>query len=73
VGVHIITDLSAARHADILFVKTKEDGENDLAKYCTREGIPHVLFSNFLGALDVVKRVVNGELSKEEVLGLGAV
>jgi len=28
------TDLSAAKHADLLFVKDKLDGENDLADYC---------------------------------------
>ncbi|KAI0026798.1 HAD-like domain-containing protein [Vararia minispora EC-137] len=56
-----VSDLSAARHADMLFVKTKPGGENDLAKYCKRENIPHVLFSDFSAALVAVKSVVSGE------------
>lgn len=60
--------MSAARHADILFVKDKEDGENDLAVYCTREGIKHILFSDFSQALPVVQSIVNGDRTKDEVL-----
>jgi 2-hydroxy-3-keto-5-methylthiopentenyl-1-phosphate phosphatase len=41
------SDMSAARHADVLFVKKKDDGENDLAAYCKREGIRHILFADF--------------------------
>ena len=62
--------MSAARHADILFVKEKADGENDLAAYCTREGIKHVLFSDFAHALPIVQSVVNGSKTVEEVLAL---
>ena len=65
--------MSAARHADILFVKTKDNGENDLATYCTREGIPHVLFQSFNNVLPVVQSLVKGEKTKEEVLAMGAV
>ena len=32
--------------------------ENDLALYCTREGIPFVLFEEFDGALKVRRNVV---------------
>ncbi|KAJ7254817.1 HAD-like domain-containing protein, partial [Mycena rebaudengoi] len=42
-----VSDMSAARHADVLFVKKKDDGENDLAAYCKREGIRHILFADF--------------------------
>ncbi|KAJ7910282.1 HAD-like domain-containing protein [Mycena leptocephala] len=42
-----VSDMSAARHADVLFVKQKDDGENDLAAYCTREGIKHIIFRDF--------------------------
>jgi 2-hydroxy-3-keto-5-methylthiopentenyl-1-phosphate phosphatase len=63
--------LSAAQHADVLFVKEKEDGENDLAAYCTREGIKHILFKNFGDALSVVQSVVRGEKTKDEVLAVG--
>jgi len=65
----IIKDISAARHADVLFVKTKIlDGENDLAVYCQREGIKHVLFDDFGKALPVVQSVVEGKKSIDEVL-----
>lgn len=60
--------MSAARHADVLFVKVKDNGENDLHSYCAREGIPHALFKNFTEALKEVQAVVAGEKTKEEVL-----
>ncbi|KAF8655363.1 hypothetical protein AX16_003098 [Volvariella volvacea WC 439] len=63
-----VSDISAARHADVLFVKTKEDGENDLAAYCVREGIKHVLFKDFSQALPVVKSVVDGEKTIDQVV-----
>ncbi|KAJ7079298.1 HAD-like domain-containing protein [Mycena belliarum] len=66
-----VSDMSAARHADVLFVKQKDDGENDLAAYCTREGIPHIIFTDFVQALSVVKAVVSGEKTKDEVLARG--
>ena len=63
--------MSAAKHADVLLVKLKADGENDLATYCKAEGIPHVLFSDFKHALGIVESIVTGERTKEEVLELG--
>ncbi|CAK5268907.1 unnamed protein product [Mycena citricolor] len=66
-----VSDMSAARHADVLFVKEKLDGENDLAAYCVREGIPHILFSDFAQALHVVQAVVSGEKTAQEVLTIG--
>lgn len=60
--------MSAARHADVLFVKTKDD-ENDLAAYCRREGIRHIIFGDFGEALPVVRSVVEGKKSVDEVLG----
>ncbi|KAJ7150804.1 HAD-like domain-containing protein [Mycena filopes] len=66
-----VSDMSAARHADILFVKQKDDGENDLAAYCTREGIKHIIFDDFSQALVVVQAVVSGEKTPAEVLALG--
>ncbi|KAI0074300.1 hypothetical protein K474DRAFT_1665570 [Panus rudis PR-1116 ss-1] len=67
-----VSDMSAARHADILFVKKKPGADNDLAAYCTREGIPHILFEDFGRALGVVSKVVEGELTKEQALALGS-
>ena len=63
--------MSAARHADVLFVKTKPGHDNDLHAYCSREGIPHITFENFHQVLPIVQKVVNGELSVSEALALG--
>lgn len=63
--------MSAAKHADVLFVKIKPGPENDLHEYCKKEGIPHVLFPNFSQALADVKAIVTGEKTKEEVLAKG--
>ncbi|EAU89687.1 hypothetical protein CC1G_10714 [Coprinopsis cinerea okayama7 len=63
-----VSDISAARHADLLFVKAKADGENDLAAYCQRENIKHVMFSDFSQAIPVVASVVNGEKAVDEVI-----
>lgn len=67
----IKSDISAAKHADILFVKQKDDGENDLATYCTRRGIRHILFTDFSKALPVVQSVVKGERGVGEALSIG--
>ncbi|KAL6302744.1 HAD-like domain-containing protein [Sparassis latifolia] len=66
-----VSDLSAARHADVLFVKDKGDGENDLAAYCTREKIPHIVFKDFGRALEVMRSVVEGKKTAQEVLAAG--
>lgn len=63
--------MSAAKHADILFVKEKDDGENDLAAYCKKEGIKHILFPDFSKALQVVQSVVTGQKTAAEVLDVG--
>ncbi|KAF9059908.1 hypothetical protein BDP27DRAFT_1237774, partial [Rhodocollybia butyracea] len=60
-------DMSTAKHADGLFVKEKDYRENDLAAYCTKLGIKHILLSNFSKALPVVQDVVRGEKSVNEV------
>jgi 2-hydroxy-3-keto-5-methylthiopentenyl-1-phosphate phosphatase len=62
--------MSAAKHADVLFVKDKGE-ENDLHAYCEREGIPNVLFKDFAEALPVVQSVVNGSKTPAEVLAVG--
>jgi hypothetical protein len=64
-------DLSAAKHADVLFVKEKSDGENDLATYCAKENILHVLFSDFSKALSVVRSIVEGDKTPKEWFGIG--
>ena len=61
-------DISAAKHADVLFVKTKDNGENDLATYCRREGIKHALFSDFFKVLPIVESIVDGRKTIDEVV-----
>lgn len=66
-----VSDMSAAKHADVLFVKEKSDGENDLAAYCKRENIRHVLFPDFSKALLVVRSIVEGAKTPEEWFDIG--
>ncbi|KIJ56217.1 hypothetical protein M422DRAFT_23550 [Sphaerobolus stellatus SS14] len=66
-----VSDMSAAQHADVLFVKRPPGEESNLAAYCRREGIPHILFDNFQQVLPIVEAIVKGELTKEEVLRKG--
>lgn len=65
-----VSDMSAARHADVLFVKQKPGADNDLAAFCVREGIQHVLFEDFDRALGVVKKVVDGEMTVKDALAV---
>jgi len=62
-----VSDLSAARSADCLFVKVKEGTGNDLAKHCQREGIRHVKFGRFLEVKELVQSVVQGQRKVEDV------
>ena len=66
-----VSDISAARHADLLFVKAKPDGENDLAAYCIREKITHVLFEDFSQVLPVVQSIVKGGKTVAQVVSGG--
>lgn len=63
--------MSAAKHADILFVKLKENGEADLANYCDENGIKYIKFYNFAQALPIVKAVVGGGMGVKEALEVG--
>ena len=60
--------MSAAKHADLLFVKLKDNGENDLQKYCINQNIKHVTFEDFSKAKTVVESVVKAGKSIEQVL-----
>ncbi|KAF5330199.1 hypothetical protein D9611_010577 [Ephemerocybe angulata] len=64
-----VSDISAARHADVLFVKQKPNGENDLSTYCTRENIKHLLFQDFSQAIPIVASLVKGEKTVKDVVG----
>jgi 2-hydroxy-3-keto-5-methylthiopentenyl-1-phosphate phosphatase len=39
-------DLSAAKHADVLFAKEMANGDSDLMSYCRVEKIPYVPFTD---------------------------
>lgn len=39
-------DMSAAKHADLLFVKEMANGDSDLAAYCKEQDIDHVSFKD---------------------------
>ncbi|WWC71384.1 uncharacterized protein I206_105339 [Kwoniella pini CBS 10737] len=63
-----VSDLSAAKHADLLFAKVMANGHSDLKTYCEREHIKHVPFRDFNKVLERVKDVVEGGKSVEDVL-----
>ncbi|KAI0367417.1 hypothetical protein BV20DRAFT_1045630 [Pilatotrama ljubarskyi] len=66
-----VSDMSAARHADVLYVKQKEGGDNDLAAFCRRENIPHILFEDFNHALRSVSAIIEGKKSVKDALAEG--
>lgn len=64
--------MSAAEHADVLFIRLKENGESDLATYCDQQGIKHIKFEDFSQALPIVKAVVSGVITVTEALEVGS-
>ncbi|CAD6573041.1 MAG: hypothetical protein TREMPRED_000712 [Tremellales sp. Tagirdzhanova-0007] len=56
-----VSDMSAAKHADLLFTKIMANGDSDLMAYCKREAIPHVPFRDFNDVLRRVQEVVAGK------------
>lgn len=64
----LVSDLSAARAADLLFVRIVDGHTNDLFVHCERENIPHVTFKGFLEVRDSVAEVVEGRKSVKEIL-----
>ncbi|WWD19235.1 hypothetical protein CI109_103693 [Kwoniella shandongensis] len=56
-----VSDLSAAKHADLLFTKVLPNGHSDLKTFCERENIPHVAFTDFNKVLERVQEVVAGK------------
>ncbi|KAL9934973.1 hypothetical protein V8E36_006049 [Tilletia maclaganii] len=61
-----VSDMSAARHADVLFVKDQKD--NDLATYCRKNGIPFKLFKDWTVIRDEVKKVLDGQVQPKDVM-----
>lgn len=69
--LHIVflSDLSAAQHADVLFVKvTGIDEKDNLKKHCDKAGIPYIPFLDFHVAKAIVGQIVRGEKTREEFL-----
>lgn len=52
-----VSDISAARHADVLFVRK----DRDLEFYCKREDIPYIPFETFAEIERVVTKLVDGK------------
>lgn len=63
-----VSDLSAAKAADLLFVKVIPHHTNDLSVHCIREQIPFVAFEEFMQVKAVVESVVIEGKSIEEIL-----
>ncbi|KAI5480444.1 protein of pyridoxal phosphate phosphatase-related family [Pseudohyphozyma bogoriensis] len=63
-----VSDLSAARAADLLFVKVIPNHTNDLSVHCDREKIPYVAFEQFLQVKDTVESVVTKKTTIEALL-----
>ncbi len=63
-----MSDLSAARAADLLFVKVIPNHTNDLSKYCIREEIPFVQFAEFSQVKTAIKAVVTKTKTIKELL-----
>ncbi|PWO00659.1 hypothetical protein FA09DRAFT_327396 [Tilletiopsis washingtonensis] len=55
-----ISDMSAARHADVLFVKDKQD--NDLKTYVDKYKIPYTIFKDWGVIQDMVEKIVDGKI-----------
>lgn len=65
--------MSAAKSADLLFVKIKPGSGNDLAKHCEREGIKYKAFESFEQVKETVQAVVEGKLKIGDVGKLGQI
>lgn len=55
-----ISDMSAAAHADLLYVKNKQD--NDLKQYCERKQIPFTLFDSWIKIKDQLVEINEGKV-----------
>lgn len=58
-----VSDLSAARETDLLFAKAG----HDLVTFCQREKVPFTIFHDFSEILTVVKDVIEGKTTTEQV------
>jgi len=66
-----VSDMSAAKHADLLFTKIMANGDSDLMVYCKKEHIPHVPFKDFNDVRKYVEEVVEGRSVRDVYLETG--
>ncbi|KAL0145015.1 ribosomal protein S13/S18-domain-containing protein [Mucor lusitanicus] len=59
-----VSDISAAKHADVLFARK----DRDLEFYCKREDIPYIAFDTFAEVESVVRKLVDGKARIEKSL-----
>ena len=57
-----VSDISAAKHADVLFARK----DRDLEFYCKREDIPYIPFDTFAEVESVVRKLVDGKARIEK-------
>jgi 2-hydroxy-3-keto-5-methylthiopentenyl-1-phosphate phosphatase len=57
-----VSDISAAKHADVLFARK----DRDLEFYCKREDIPFIPFDTFKEVELVVRKLVDGKARIEK-------
>ncbi|GAA5981755.1 hypothetical protein JCM10908_004594 [Rhodotorula pacifica] len=63
-----VSDLSAAKASDLLFVKVIPGHTNDLSVHCDRENIPYIPFETFDKVQEVIARIVEGKSTIDEEL-----
>ncbi|KWU46138.1 hypothetical protein RHOSPDRAFT_15442 [Rhodotorula sp. JG-1b] len=63
-----VSDLSAAKAADLLFVKVIPGHTNDLSVHCDRENIPYIPFETFDKVQEVIARIVDGKSTVQDEL-----
>lgn len=78
-----VSDLSAAKETDLLFAKKghgkssfkqQEKGADcatDLVSYCVRENVPFTVFEDWSSILAIVKEIVSGKKSVQQVSAEG--
>jgi 2-hydroxy-3-keto-5-methylthiopentenyl-1-phosphate phosphatase len=66
-----VSDISAARHADVLFARNGRD----LVTYCDRHKIPYIGFDSFEEVEKVVADLAEGrsKLEKDETTGFSKI
>ena len=61
-----VSDMSAARHADVLFVKDKDD--NDLKRFCDNNKIGYHLFKDWTIPKAHIDQLLRGEITQEQLV-----